>query len=223
MSDINTEVLQTTAASPFAGFWRRFLAFLIDYNIVVISLFPFFVISGFLVPDAVEVTTPFGLFSTERILEETAQSNGSGSGGIRFVERTYLGKWTYLYKETTEKDGEHTYQNATLVDPKTRKPIDLVSVDDFVWWVLLIYWSLMEAGKHQATLGKQALGIIVVDEQGQRLCIPQAFGRNVGKLLSAITLLIGFMMAGWTQRKQGLHDMISRSLVIKRSNDRKQE
>lgn len=223
MSDENTLIQQVTAPSFFAGFWRRFLAFLIDYNVVIFGLLPFFLVSGFLAPNAVEVTTPYGLFSTERTLEETPADagldNGGGSNTVRFFERTYLGKWTYIYKETTERKDDTAYKSITLVDPKTRKAMDLIDADDFVWWVLLVYWSLMEASKHQASLGKQALRVLVVDQQGRRIGIPQAFGRNVAKLLSAITLFIGFMMAGWTQRKQGLHDMVSGCLVIKRSNE----
>jgi len=223
MSHENKLIQQVAAPSFFGGFWRRFLAFLIDYNIVIFGLFPFFLVSGFLTPNAVEVTTPYGLFSTERTLEETSADasldNGGESSTVRFFERTYLGRWTYLYKETVERKDDTAYKSITLVDPKTRMAMNLINADDFVWWVLLVYWSLMEASKHQASLGKQALRILVVDQQGRRIGIPQAFGRNVAKLLSSITLFIGFMMAGWTQRKQGLHDMVSGCLVIKRSND----
>ena len=43
------------------------------------------------------------------------------------------------------------------------------------WMVLLwilggVYWAICESSRHQATLGKTALGLIVTDVTGQRIC-----------------------------------------------------
>ena len=77
-----------------------------------------------------------------------------------------------------------------------------------------LYWAGMESSKHQATIGKMALGMAVTDQFNNRLSFLRASARYSGKLLSSMTLLIGFIMAGFTQRKQALHDMLAGSLVV---------
>jgi uncharacterized RDD family membrane protein YckC len=88
------------------------------------------------------------------------------------------------------------------------------------WFFLVIgrwlYFALQEASAAQATVGKRALGIYVTDRQGQRIGFGRATGRYFGKILSALILFIGFMMAGWTERKQALHDMLADTLVVRR-------
>lgn len=78
-----------------------------------------------------------------------------------------------------------------------------------------LYWAGMESSIKQATLGKMALGIIVTDLNGDRLTFGRATGRLLGKFVSGLTLTIGYIIAGFTQKKQALHDMISDTLVIK--------
>lgn len=67
------------------------------------------------------------------------------------------------------------------------------------------------------TLGKMALRIKVVRTDGGDIGYGGAFLREVpGKILSGLmTLGIGYLMVAFTQRKQGLHDMIAGSYVIK--------
>lgn len=79
----------------------------------------------------------------------------------------------------------------------------------------LLYNALMISSKHQATLGKMALGLKVTDLQGQRLSLPNALGREAGKWVSSIILLIGFIMAAFTEKKQALHDMMAGTYVLK--------
>jgi uncharacterized RDD family membrane protein YckC len=79
-----------------------------------------------------------------------------------------------------------------------------------------LYFALMESSQYQATIGKLALGIIVTNMQGQRIGFGQATGRYFGKFISAMMLMIGFMMAGWTEKKQALHDMLAGCLVIRK-------
>ena len=77
------------------------------------------------------------------------------------------------------------------------------------------YFVILESSTWQATLGKKAVGIIVVDEQGNRISWLRALGRYFAKILSAIILLIGFIMVAFTEKKQGLHDIICSTLVVK--------
>jgi uncharacterized RDD family membrane protein YckC len=79
-----------------------------------------------------------------------------------------------------------------------------------------LYFALMESSKHQATLGKMALGLKVTDLQGNRISFGRATGRYFGKIISGLILFIGYMMAGWTEKKQALHDMMASTLVIRK-------
>lgn len=78
-----------------------------------------------------------------------------------------------------------------------------------------LYEALMESSQQEATFGKRALGIRVVDLQGRRISFGRATGRHFGKILSAMILNIGFIMAGFTKRKQALHDLMAETLVIR--------
>ena len=60
-----------------------------------------------------------------------------------------------------------------------------------------------------------ALGLKVTDLQGKRISFARATGRHFAKLLSGMILLIGYIMAGLTERKQALHDMIAGTLVVR--------
>jgi uncharacterized RDD family membrane protein YckC len=80
----------------------------------------------------------------------------------------------------------------------------------------LTYYTWFHASKGGATLGKMAVGIKVVRGNGERLTKARAFGRYWAMLLSSFTLGIGFLMAAFTERKQGLHDMICDTLVVDR-------
>lgn len=79
-----------------------------------------------------------------------------------------------------------------------------------------VYYALMESSYRQATLGKMALGIMVTDLEGKRISFARATGRHFSKMISFFILFIGFIMAGFTQKKQALHDLIADCLVIKK-------
>ncbi len=77
-----------------------------------------------------------------------------------------------------------------------------------------LYFALMESSVKQGTLGKMALGIIVTDANGNRISFGRATGRYFGKIISGAILCIGYIMAGFTEKKQALHDMIAGCLVV---------
>jgi uncharacterized RDD family membrane protein YckC len=80
-----------------------------------------------------------------------------------------------------------------------------------------LYFALMESSARQATIGKIALGLFVTDLQGRRLSFGRATGRFFAKIITGLVpLFIGYIMAGFTARKQALHDMIAGCLVLKR-------
>ena len=88
---------------------------------------------------------------------------------------------------------------------------------------LLLYKPLMEASEYQGTFGKVILGMKVVNQNGNRLSMSESFLRTIvyiGMLsvpgLNIIGLL-GLIMIGFTEQKQGLHDLLSKTFVV--SND----
>ena len=76
-----------------------------------------------------------------------------------------------------------------------------------------LYEAFMESSSYQATLGKMICGLKVTDLYGNRISFERATGRHFAKWVSAAILWIGFIMVGFTERKQGLHDLIAGTLV----------
>lgn len=80
------------------------------------------------------------------------------------------------------------------------------------------YYALMESSSWQGTLGKRALGLVVTDLSGARITFGRASGRYFARIITVlIPLFIGFIMAGFTEKKQALHDMIASCLVVRRA------
>ncbi|MHC1682113.1 MAG: RDD family protein [Clostridiaceae bacterium] len=80
--------------------------------------------------------------------------------------------------------------------------------------VIWLYYAIMESSKLKATLGKLALGIKVADANGNKISFLKASGRYLSKIVSGLILCIGYVMAGFTEKKQALHDIMADSLVI---------
>lgn len=80
----------------------------------------------------------------------------------------------------------------------------------------VMYYAYFESSEKQATLGKQAMGLVVTGMNGERISMANAVGRYFSKIPSAMILGIGFLMQPFTQKKQALHDMIAGTLVYKK-------
>lgn len=78
-----------------------------------------------------------------------------------------------------------------------------------------LYYALMESSQRQATLGKLAAGIKVTDVNGNRISFLQATGRYFAKILSGLMFGIGYLMIIFTEKKQGLHDILAGTLVVR--------
>jgi len=81
------------------------------------------------------------------------------------------------------------------------------------WGIRIVYYSLMESSSRQATIGKTAVGIRVGDENGDRISFMNAVGRTFSKIISALILLIGYIMMVFDDRNQALHDKIASTVV----------
>jgi len=147
----------------YAGFWKRFVAYLIDYILLgVASMFIF---------------VPFlGLVGLA----------GSGMQGASEPSEGFIAAMVGAYF------------------------VSILAIMVAGW----LYFALMESSNKRATLGKMALGLVVTDMEGNKISFGKATGRYFGKIISGIILYIGFFMAGFTERKQALHDMMAGCLVI---------
>jgi uncharacterized RDD family membrane protein YckC len=149
-----------SSTAPYAGFWRRFAALIIDEMFISIVMVGAEAVLGAIL--GVNIGLHLGIF-----------------GGKQFGAVFAL-----------------TFMGSTLIH-----------------W---LYWAGMESSAYQATLGKMALGLKVTDLQGEPISFNRATGRYFGKIISALLLGIGFLMAGWTEKKQALHDIMAGTLVVKK-------
>lgn len=78
-----------------------------------------------------------------------------------------------------------------------------------------LYFAKMESSPKQATFGKRSLGIKVTDLEGRRISFGRATGRHFAKFISELGYFIGYIMIAFTKKKQGLHDIIAGTLVVK--------
>jgi len=154
----------------YAGFWLRFLAFLIDNAVMgigfVLILIPLIFLTG------------LGGFISEIHPDEDMNDVGIFMLiGLLFLAATVSLLLTWLYH------------------------------------------ALMESSEWQATLGKRVLGLVVTDMAGRRVSFGRATGRHFAKIITnMVPAFIGYIMAGFTERKQALHDMIAGCLVLRRNN-----
>lgn len=142
----------------YAGFWRRFVAAVIDALVLSIALFVIKFLSG-----GNQHNVSFEMF------DDLSPLGNSGS-------------WR----------------------------------NNILYFLLnLIYYAALESSKYQATIGKMALDIRVIDTDGHRLSSQKAIVRYLGKIISAVILMIGYIMAAFDSKKQALHDKIATTYVIK--------
>lgn len=93
----------------------------------------------------------------------------------------------------------------------TRNDVYLNLMGFVVWFA---YETLFVGGRWQATPGKRICGIYIVRDTGTRIGYGRAFGRYLCYIVDTLILLIGFMMAGWTEEKTALHDLICGTRVV---------
>lgn len=97
-----------------------------------------------------------------------------------------------------------------IYDYEARLKMNFISI--VIGW---LYYAGFESSSYQATPGKQIMGIFVTDTEGYAITFSRATGRFFGRLLSGLLLLIGYIMAAFTERRQALHDILAKTLVLK--------
>ena len=155
-------------ASPYAGFWLRLVAYLIDGAVLGIP-FAAVILVILAASGALGALRSMGNVDSGTAAAVGLSAVGIALGAIAF---SVVGSW--------------------------------------------LYYALMESSSWQATLGKRALGLYVSDLDGRRISFGRASGRFFSKIITGlIPLFIGYIMAGFTEKKQALHDMIAGCLVLR--------
>lgn len=159
---------RVAAEPPYAGFWVRFAAAMVDGVIIGIPAWIVVIGLGFLFGG-------FGAIMRRRLADPQAAMALAGPM-IAFFMMAML---VFLILE----------------------------------W---LYFAGMESSARQATFGKSVMSVRVTDYDGKRISFGHASGRFFSKLITGmIPLGIGYIMAGFTAKKQALHDMIAGTLVMK--------
>lgn len=162
------EVVAVAPGLVYAGFWLRFVAYIIDS--VIVSAF-------------VGILLVILIFAT-------------GIGAV--------------LRHLPDHPNPDAIWQATFI-----VTLAIVCVSAFigVW----LYYACLESSRYQGTLGKMALALIVTDMQLSPVSFGRASGRFFAKIVTGlIPLCIGYIMAGFTAKKQALHDMIASCLVMRK-------
>lgn len=81
--------------------------------------------------------------------------------------------------------------------------------------IYIFYYAGLLATPWQATPGKKLVGIKVTDREGNRISFLRAVWRLIAMSFSGMIIYIGYIMIGFTSKKQGLHDFIASTIVVK--------
>ncbi len=119
--------------------------------------------------------------------------------------------WKLIEQNVGPEPSAHQY--VAFYTSGTRQAIAFQLLLQLICW---LYFAAFESSRWQATPGKKILGLYVTDLNGKRISFGRATGRYIGKALEQLTLFIGFVMAGFTARKQALHDIVASCLVLKK-------
>lgn len=104
------------------------------------------------------------------------------------------------------------------------RPPDVSAIAPMMGMIGLMYvvqialastYEALFIAKLGATPGKMVIGVKVLRPDGAMLSVARAYGRYFAKILSTLTLMIGFIIAGFDSQKRALHDMICDTRVVK--------
>jgi uncharacterized RDD family membrane protein YckC len=95
------------------------------------------------------------------------------------------------------------------------------TIDFNIYWFLagsfawILYNGFFESSGYQATIGKMVLKLKVIDLYGKKLSVLRASFRCISTIISILPIGLGIWYITTDPRKQGWHDLISGSYVIK--------
>jgi uncharacterized RDD family membrane protein YckC len=174
--EMSLEPHQTEQKRKYAGFWIRFVAYLLDSFIIGIPItILVFVVLLYMV--------------------------GSTVGFEALTDPAFL--------DSANVEAELTNQEAITFLVGYLLSI-LIS-----FLLTVIYFAGMHASKWQATIGKKVLGLVVTDLKGNRISFWRGLGRYFAMAFLSSILMVGYLVAAFTEKKQSLHDLIAGTFVIR--------
>lgn len=78
-----------------------------------------------------------------------------------------------------------------------------------------LYSILLWVNWNGQTPGKKIMSIKVIREDGKALDYPEAIVRYLCYIISALPLCLGYLWIIWDEKKQGWHDKLAKTLVVK--------
>jgi uncharacterized RDD family membrane protein YckC len=78
----------------------------------------------------------------------------------------------------------------------------------------IAYYAGLESSEKQATFGKQVFGVKVTDLEGNRISFGKATARYLLKMIFGMIFGIGYLFIIFSEKKQGLYDMIVGTVVV---------
>lgn len=94
------------------------------------------------------------------------------------------------------------------------------ALEGFAWlWLLFaavpwLYHALFASSRRQATPGKMACGLKLTSLSGERIGFGRATARYFASWLTSLTFLVGYLTVAFTRKRQSLHDLIARTVVV---------
>jgi class 3 adenylate cyclase len=231
------------AAYAYGSFLSRAGAGLVDgFSALVLGfLLSLALIAAF--GNVIEIDDPVIPFAIEKTIETDSPSIEIAGGGREvkttqrsIVERNFFGLATQTVRRThvdlTVNRNANTSEPArsaadpallklsgtsadVLIDPASRSDLSRPSLSFVAIATYFIMLALCEGFLLRGSSpGKSLFGLRVLGSNGEAATLKQAFARNVAKLLSLATALIGFLMVLWTKRHQALHDAFADCIVV---------
>jgi uncharacterized RDD family membrane protein YckC len=198
-SPVKSSNTQAIIAQNYAGFWLRAQAATLDTVIVAIIAA---IAGSLLVNHLISIgllahwATDFGIVSN---VKELILSSAIGTTVLGYLISLILSSICFF--NPTYFLHQYSLVLASLI------------LGILIKW---LYFILLESSPLKATLGKLIMGLVVCDRNGQKISMGMANKRYWAKLLSTMTLYVGFMLSGWTKKKRALHDMIADTLIMKK-------
>lgn len=185
---------QDTEAVTPAGFWRRSLAYLIDWLLLAAVV---------------------GLLSASawrRLCDGFAQLNALLQQWL--LDAMFDGDTVPSPLELAQRLLHDPQLTATVQAAMAEISLAVLHGVAVLGVAAAVYFIAFEASSWQATPGKRALRLCVVDLQGRRLRAPRALLRFIAGTLSWLSLNLGHALAGWRTDRRALHDLVAGTQVL---------
>ena len=208
-------------SAHFAGFWIRVASHLLDGLVILV------VMAGLVALDVFLLKGDLGSFSYVETVDWTVveeRTETSENGAVTTFSKSIETRLDFQGR-SAKFENEHTVTRDGIIT-LTKTSSRMLEADPgwggkYVWYfqigsyiALTAYFSLMWSSRYRSTVGGMVLRLRVTDYHGNRISLPRALGRVVAVVVSFASV-IGYWMVAFTKRKQGLHDKIAKTLILR--------